>query len=240
MSKSYLYVGIHYDIFENRDLGMMKDKKIGITKNPKDREISLNSTKSPIGYMFIKLYECEGEDTANQIESIFHRLLNDRNTNGEWFKDEDESIVESVSYVMNNLINLGKDIKEIDLELRSNLTKIEKVQIERAKSSKMKLTYNGENLSSRFAVETYLKGIKIISDIVGWDRIIEEGECDIFRTTEELYERFPIYRERDAKVYEKVDDYYVWTNLNNDNKLRRLNKLISKFDIVGMTCSIDL
>ena len=239
MSKSYLYVGMYYDIFENREIGI-KDKKIGITINPNNREYSLNATKGPIGYMFIKLYECEGEGTANEIESIFHTLLDDRNTNGEWYKDEDESIIESVSSVMNNLINLGKDIKEIDLELNSNLTKIEKVQIERAKSSKMKLTYNGENLSSRFAVDTYLKGIKIISDIIGWDRIIEEGECDIFRTTEELYEKFPIYRERDAKVYEKVDDNYVWTNLNNDNKLRKLNKLITKFDIVGMTCSIDL
>jgi hypothetical protein len=230
---------MYYDIFENREIGI-KDKKIGITTNPNNRENSLNATKGPIGYMFIKLYECEGEDTANEIESIFHTLLDDRNTNGEWYKDEDEIIIESVSSVMGNLINMGKNIKEIDLELNSNLTKIEKVQIERAKSSKMKLTYNGENLSSRFAVETYLKGIKIISDIVGWDRIIEEGECDIFRTTEELYERFPIYKERDAKVFEKVDDYYVWTNLNNDNKLRRLNKLITKFDIVGMTCSIDL
>jgi hypothetical protein len=230
---------MYYDIFENREIGI-KDKKIGITINPNNREYSLNATKGPIGYMFIKLYECEGEGTANEIESIFHTLLDDRNTNGEWYKDEDESIIESVSSVMNNLINLGKDIKEIDLELNSNLTKIEKVQIERAKSSKMKLTYNGENLSSRFAVDTYLKGIKIISDIIGWDRIIEEGECDIFRTTEELYEKFPIYRERDAKVYEKVDDNYVWTNLNNDNKLRKLNKLITKFDIVGMTCSIDL
>lgn len=239
MSKSYLYVGMYYDIFENRDIGI-KDKKIGITINPNNREYSLNATKGPIGYMFIKLYECEGEDTANEIESIFHTLLDDRNTNGEWYKDEDEIIIESVSSVMGNLINMGKNIKEIDLELNSNLTKIEKVQIERAKNSKMKLTYNGENLSSRFAVETYLKGIKIISNIVGWDRIIEEGECDIFKTTEELYERFPIYKERDAKVFEKVDDYYIWTNLNNDNKLRRLNKLISKFDIVGMTCSIDL
>ena len=239
MSKSFLYVGMYYDIFENREIGI-KDKKIGITTNPNNRENSLNATKGPIGYMFIKLYECEGEDTANEIESIFHTLLDDRNTNGEWYKDEDEIIIESVSSVMGNLINMGKNIKEIDLELNSNLTKIEKVQIERAKNSKMKLTYNGENLSSRFAVETYLKGIKIISNIVGWDRIIEEGECDIFKTTEELYERFPIYKERDAKVFEKVDDYYVWTNLNNDNKLRRLNKLISKFDIVGMTCSIDL
>jgi hypothetical protein len=239
MSKSFLYVGMYYDIFENRDIGI-KDKKIGITTNPNNRENSLNATKGPIGYMFIKLYECEGEITADNIESIFHTLLEDRNTHGEWYKDEDEIILDSVSSVINNLKNLGVTIKEIDLGLDPNLSKVEKEQIQRAKNSKMKLMYNHENLSSRFAVETYLKGIKIISDIVGWDRIIEEGECDIFRTTEELYERFPTYRERDAKVYEKVDDYYVWTNLNNDNKLKRLNKLISKFDIVGITCTIDL
>ena len=239
MSKSFLYVGMYYDIFENREIGI-KDKKIGITTNPNNRENSLNATKGPIGYMFIKLYECEGEITADNIESIFHTLLEDRNTHGEWYKDEDEVILDCVSSVINNLKNLGVTIKEIDLGLDPNLSKVEKEQIQRAKNSKMKLMYNHENLSSRFAVETYLKGIKIISDIVGWDRIIEEGECDIFRTTEELYERFPIYRERDAKVYEKVDDYYVWTNLNNDNKLKRLNKLITKFDILGMTCSIDL
>jgi len=239
MSKSFLYVGMYYDIFENREIGV-KDKKIGITTNPNNRENSLNATKGPIGYMFIKLYECEGEITADNIESIFHTLLEDRNTIGEWYKDEDEIILDSVSSVINNLKNLGVTIKEIDLGLDPNLSKVEKEQIQRAKNSKMKLMYNHENLSSRFAVETYLKGIKIISDIIGWDRIIEEGECDIFRTTEELYERFPIYRERDAKVYEKVDDYYVWTNLNNDNKLKRLNKLITKFDILGMTCSIDL
>jgi hypothetical protein len=230
---------MYYDIFENREIGI-KDKKIGITTNPNNRENSLNATKGPIGYMFIKLYECEGEITADNIESIFHTLLEDRNTHGEWYKDEDEVILDCVSSVINNLKNLGVTIKEIDLGLDPNLSKVEKEQIQRAKNSKMKLMYNHENLSSRFAVETYLKGIKIISDIVGWDRIIEEGECDIFRTTEELYERFPIYRERDAKVYEKVDDYYVWTNLNNDNKLKRLNKLITKFDILGMTCSIDL
>ena len=239
MSKSYLYVGMYYDIFENREVGI-KDKKIGITKNPNNRENSLNATKGPIGYMFIKLYECEGENTADNIESIFHTLLEHRNTHGEWFKDEDETILESVSSVMNNLKNIGVYVQEIDLGLDPNLTKVEKEQIEKSKNSKIKLIYNGVDLSSRFSVTTYIKGLSIMRDIVGWDKIIDEGDVDVFRSVEELYEKFPIYREREVKVYEKVDDYYVWTNLNNVNKLRRLNKLITKFDIVGMTCSIDL
>jgi molybdopterin converting factor small subunit len=190
--------------------------------------------------MFIKLYECEGENTADNIESIFHTLLEHRNTHGEWFKDEDETILESVSSVMNNLKNIGVYVQEIDLGLDPNLTKVEKEQIEKSKNSKIKLIYNGVDLSSRFSVTTYIKGLSIMRDIVGWDKIIDEGDVDVFRSVEELYEKFPIYREREVKVYEKVDDYYVWTNLNNVNKLRRLNKLITKFDIVGMTCSIDL
>ena len=238
MSKSYLYVGMYYDIFENREIGI-KDKKIGITTNPNNRENSLNATKGPIGYMFIKLYECEGEDTANEIESIFHTLLEDRNTHGEWYKDEDEIILDSVSSVMNSLINLGKDIKEKDLELNSNLTKIEKEQIQRAKSTKLNLIYNGENLSGKTAVEIYIKGIKIISDIIGWDRIIEQGECDVFNSIEELCERFPNNRDRIDKVSQKVDDYHIYTSLSNHRKRQRLNRLITKFDIVGMTCSID-
>lgn len=238
MNKSFIYVGMYYDIFENREVGI-KDKKIGITKNPNNRENSLNSTKGPIGYMFIKLFECEGENTADNIESIFHTLLEDRNTHGEWYKDEDETILESVSSVMNNLKNIGINIQEIDLGLNPNLTKVEKEQIERSKNSKIKLIYNGIDLSSRFAVTTYLKGLCIVRDIVGWDRIVDEGDIDVFRTLDELYDRFPLYRNRDVKVYEIIDEHYIWINLNNSNKLNRLNKLIHNFNIEGLVCSID-
>lgn len=238
MVKSYLYVGMYYDIFSGRNIGI-NDKKIGLTINPNNRESSLNATKGPIGYMFIKLYECSGEKTANEIESIFHTLLDDRNTHGEWYEDENEDIIGMVESVMNNLINLGVDIKEIDLELDPTTTKMEREQIRRSKNTKLTLLYNGENLSDRFAVKTYLNGIKRISEIVGWDKIVEEGDIDVYKTIEELYDRFPYYKDKNVKVCENLDGYYVWVFLNNDIKIKRLNKLTNRFNISGMTCTID-
>ena len=53
---SYLYVGVHYDLFNDREIGI-NDKKVGETVTPEVREGQLSKTKSPIGYMFVKLYE---------------------------------------------------------------------------------------------------------------------------------------------------------------------------------------
>ena len=223
MSKSFLYVGMYYDIFENRDIGI-KDKKIGITTNPNNRENSLNATKGPIGYMFIKLYECEGEITADNIESIFHTLLEDRNTIGEWYKDEDEVILDSVSSVINNLKNLGITIKEIDLGLDPNLSKVEKEQIQRAKSTKLKVIYKGQDISERFAVDTFIKVHKVIGEIVGWENMIKDGKYDIFNSVEEFHNNYPYFK-RDNNGYHEVNGSIIYSSFSNANKLKRINKL---------------
>ena len=238
MSKSYLYVGMYYDIFDNREIGI-KDKKIGITTNPNNRENSLNATKGPIGYMFIKLYECEGEITADNIESIFHTLLEDRNTHGEWYKDEDEVILDYVSSVINNLKNLGVTIKEIDLGLDPNLTKIEKEQIQRSKATKLKVIYKGQDISERFAVDTFIKVHKVIGEIVGWENMIKDGKYDIFNTVEEFHNNYPYFK-RDNNGYHEVNGSILYSSFSNANKLKRINKLIEDFKIDDMTCTIDL
>ena len=238
MSKSYLYVGMYYDIFDNREIGI-KDKKIGITTNPNNRENSLNATKGPIGYMFIKLYECEGEITADNIESIFHTLLEDRNTHGEWYKDEDEVILDYVSSVINNLKNLGVTIKEIDLGLDPNLTKIEKEQIQRSKATKLKVIYKGQDISERFAVDTFIKVHKVIGEIVGWENMIKDGKYDIFNSVEEFHNNYPYFK-RDNNGYHEVNGSILYSSFSNANKLKRINKLIEDFKIDDMTCTIDL
>ena len=238
MSKSYLYVGMYYDIFDNREIGI-KDKKIGITTNPNNRENSLNATKGPIGYMFIKLYECEGEMTADNIESIFHTLLEDRNTHGEWYKDEDEVILDYVSSVINNLKNLGVTIKEIDLGLDPNLTKIEKEQIQRSKATKLKVIYKGQDISERFAVDTFIKVHKVIGEIVGWENMIKDGKYDIFNSVEEFHNNYPYFK-RDNNGYHEVNGSILYSSFSNANKLKRINKLIEDFKIDDMTCTIDL
>jgi hypothetical protein len=240
MNKSYLYVGVYYDIYEGRDVGI-KDKKIGRTIHPNDRENKLNATKGPIGYMFIKLYQFIGRNTANEIEKIFETLLEDRNTHGEWYKDDDEFIVDSVNSVINNLKNMGFPIIEIDLGLEPNLSKVEKEQIQRAKYRKLSLHYKGKDVSGKFAVDTFIKAYEIVAENVGWDTILKNGEYGIFNNIEDFYVGFPSLKtyEINKITHKKVNDYILMTHLSNIQKYHKINKLIEDFKIDNFVCTID-
>ena len=112
---SYLYVGIHYDLFNDREIGI-NDKKVGETITPEIREGQLSKTKSPIGYMFVKLYEVVGGQTAQIVEkNILHPLLASRNTVGEWFSDEDDSLISNINKALSGLATLGIKYTEIEL-----------------------------------------------------------------------------------------------------------------------------
>jgi hypothetical protein len=113
---SYLYVGVHYDLFNDREIGI-NDKKIGETVTPEIREGQLSKTKSPIGYMFVKLYEFVGGKTAQIVEkNILHSLLSSRNTVGEWFSDEDDRLISDINKALSGLATLGIKYTEIELE----------------------------------------------------------------------------------------------------------------------------
>jgi hypothetical protein len=128
MCKGYNYIGNHYDIL-GRNIGI-NDKKYGYTKNPDEREKSLTSTKSPIQYMIIKLYEFESTEIAKTVEQIILQSLSNRQTHGEWFLDNDETLIDFVQSMHNKLRSLGTKIVEKDLEKSPNLTDVEKQQLE--------------------------------------------------------------------------------------------------------------
>jgi hypothetical protein len=113
---SYLYLGIHYDLFNDREVGI-NDIKIGITNTPDTREYQLNKTHSPIGYMFVKLYKFYNETSARIVEKqILHNLLYSNNTRGEWFLNDDESIPSRIGQFIQALRDLGVKVEEVTLE----------------------------------------------------------------------------------------------------------------------------
>lgn len=236
MCKSYVYVGIYYDVL-GRPVSIT-DKKIGKTINPNQRENSLNATKGPIRVMFIKLYEFDSEEISYRVENIFETLLRDRKVDGEWYRDDDGDILEMVSKVMNNLSRIGVNMKEIDLELDPNITRVEKVQIQRAKNSKLKLIHNGEDISDRFAVDTFVKVHTIIGEMVGWDNLVKDGKYDIFNSVNEFHNNYPSFKQ-DNNGYHEINGYFLLTWLSNRKKQQKINKLIEDFKIEDMFCTID-
>tara|TARA_R110000796_G_scaffold196171_1_gene312681 strand:+ start:100 stop:810 length:711 start_codon:yes stop_codon:yes gene_type:complete len=131
---SYLYVAQQIDVL-GREISI-SDKKIGITNNPHVREMQLSKTLMPTSVAYVKLYKFVGNKIAGLIESgIFHNLLADRNTIGEWFSDDDGDIIYKVSKTIQTLINSGFDIQEIDLSQDKKSSNAEKVAISKAKAA---------------------------------------------------------------------------------------------------------
>ena len=212
MKKSYLYIGCYYDI-KGREIGI-NDKKIGITKDPSSRENALNSTKGPIGYTFIKLWEFEGEERARIVEKqIFHNLLSGSNTNGEWFSDERNDLVESVDYSIKALVSLGVPCKEIQIESKVEVTKVEKEIIKKNKPTSLVVTIDGEKIEGEKSYKTFSKAIEILgveeSQIALGEKVITKKEDCGFRQ------------------YESIGDYKVNVWSSNDAKSRQLNKILS-------------
>ena len=235
MSKSYLYVGCYYDV-NNRPIGI-KDKKIGITKNPKERENSLNSTKGPIGYMFIKLYEFDGSDESSFVEDIFHTTLSDRNTNGEWFNDEDDFILDCVEEVISKLRKLGVDINDINLQQTDNLTPTEKVIVENANDrKKLHVTFKGNDITEKTSTETFINTIKLMSDIVGWDIIDGLNDNRIGDNYEEMKDRYG--KNNNLSQIKEINGHYVWTGINTFTKHKILVNLTKGFELTDFNVEL--
>ena len=107
-----IYVGAYFDI-HGRDV--LNDKKIGVTTDDvKSRKRDLTPTKSPMGYVMLNAWKVGPE--ADKIEKVLHNLLEDRKSHGEWFFDDDDTVVSKVQNFMETLGLFGASIEEMDLD----------------------------------------------------------------------------------------------------------------------------
>lgn len=103
--EGYIYLGEHYDVL-GRSVNIA-DKKIGLSKNPLQREANLNRTKSPIGYRILVAFKV---DNMVKVEKMLHSILDSRRTNGEWFRDEEDTLT---GEFVNFMINYGAEKVEV-------------------------------------------------------------------------------------------------------------------------------
>ena len=69
-------------------------KKIGITGDPQRRERELLGTNSPVKVSIVKAWS--GIDDVGKVESMLHALLSNTRLDGEYFWDEEETLVDAV------------------------------------------------------------------------------------------------------------------------------------------------
>ena len=92
----YIYIGRFFHR-KGKNLDLL-EKKIGRTKNLKEREYELNRTKAPVGYVMIAAWCTDGD--TDKVEKQLHALLRHNHSYGEWFEDDDNDLVERVDEFM--------------------------------------------------------------------------------------------------------------------------------------------
>jgi len=124
--KHVLYIGQPYDPLEEVDI--QNRKKVGITQSVEKlpiREGQLKrdaSTIMPFGYVVVKAWEFK-EEVASDVEKLIHNIR--QPYAGEWILDEDLSLVDAVTSIIDSL---KYESCEIDLGTYTNNVEFKKAR----------------------------------------------------------------------------------------------------------------
>jgi hypothetical protein len=114
--EGYIYLGEYFDVLF-RTLGI-SDKKIGKSIDPVTREVQLSRTKSPIKYRILVVYKV---DDMGRVEKMLNCILDSRRVEGEWFKDDEDTLT---SEFINFMEAYGAERVDMD-QLRPTETEID-------------------------------------------------------------------------------------------------------------------
>jgi hypothetical protein len=112
---NFIYV-LRHNHRDERIVSLFTDNKIGITNNPYNRKSSL--TLGPVGIECIKLWKVE-ISFIGKIEKLLHTKFSERRIIGEWFEDENNTIIADIEREIMTLRLLEIDIKEINPTIMS-------------------------------------------------------------------------------------------------------------------------
>ena len=205
-TEGYVYIGEHYDS-AGRPL-VLSDKKIGFTIDPPSRENSWSKTKSPYLYRHIKSYYV---DDMFKVEKLLHAILNSRNTNGEWFEDEKNTLVSDFT----NFMEIYGGVL-----FQPEVKTLEKSSESISAFGNIIILDGGDQKTFKYDYEyvTYLA--KRMVEKVGLDQVVQNNIW-VCKNMED----FPdVYLNNYKSAIKNVDGYYVCTWGNKKQKFEMMRK----------------
>lgn len=203
-------------------------KKIGIAKNVEERRKQLSGTKAPIFVETICAWEFP-EDNARQVEQALHALLSNKRTDGEWFIDDDNSIVDSVSSLMDAFkvckIKAIQEEKDMVDKRNSNFASIMDEYIVRVKADcKIDFQYkcNATEITMLSAPNTFYLQMKKTKN----PRLVITG--NIFKNNFEKIKNILNRVETGKRIDEKSYDCGYWDEITPQESSKIIKNLLSK------------
>jgi len=200
-------------------------KKIGIAKDVEGRRQQLSGTKAPIFIETICAWEFP-ENNARDVEQAIHGLLSNKRTDGEWFIDEDDSIVNAVSNLMISFGVTRVDIsdeeeKEMVVKRNINLAVVMEDYIVRVQAEcKIDFQYrcNAAEITMLSAPNTFYLQMRITKN----PRLMITG--NIFRNNFELIKSVLGREEAGSRTDERACGY--WDEVSPKESASIIRKLL--------------
>lgn len=247
MEKGFVYIG---RLVDHNGNFVTNYYKLGKSVDFKTRETSLNSTHMPLDVQFIRVFET---DYMSNLEKVLHACFDEyrvtkeyewrRNIVTEWFDVSDDDLLESK---IDQVTKYFPSTKEVDLvskiQNETGTTISNKVNIiNNIKQGKRKFnlvaTLNDQDITCRFAADTMVEVFTYVCDKVGYD-VVDNDEVYFSKSREELVKRCQEWSGFRETAIREVNNYYLMTNLSNNQKLQVINGMINRYGLTELTCEV--
>ena len=204
-------------------------KKIGIAKDIEERRKQLSGTRAPIFVETLCAWEFP-DNNARTVEQAIHGLLSNKRTDGEWFIDEDDSIVSSVSNLMDafgikRVDGSNEEEKEMVSKRNSNLSTVMEDYIVRVKAEgKIDFQYkcNASEITMLSAPNTFYLQMRKTKD----PRLVITG--NIFKNNFDFIKGILGREEAGKRVGEKAYDCGYWDEVSSKESAAILKALLDR------------
>lgn len=220
---NYIYIKQFSDV---NGYEMPNYKKIGIAKDVEERRKQLSGTKAPIFVETICVWEFP-EENARSVEQAIHGLLSNKRTDGEWFIDDDSSIIDAVSNLMDAFgvrrIVAIQEEKEMVAKRNSNLASIMDEYIVKVKADcRHNFNYkcNATEITMLSAPNTFYLQMKKTKN----PRLVVTG--NIFKQNFERIKNILSREEAGIRVDEKSYDCGYWNEVTPQESAKIVDMLI--------------
>lgn len=238
MDKGYVYIA---RIVDHSGRFVNGYYKIGKSTQYKVRETQLNSTHLPFDVLFVKVFET---NEMSKLETILHTCFEDyrvekkydyrKNITTEWFEVTDSEILNLRVDKVAGL--LGAKLTDIEQKIKNDATitqedKAEVTQIlRRNPPSKIIFKLFGEDLTQETGKDSYVFALSKIAEIIGWEQL-DENEFTVAKSIEEFGYGYADDKMNNCSVW--IGEYVIWTNYSNQDKVRKIQNLITKLNLEG-------
>jgi len=222
--------------------------KIGLSKQYKVRETQLNSTHLPFDVFMVRVFET---DNMKKLEGLLHICFEDyrvvkeydyrKNITTEWFNVSDIDMFNDRLDKFIELMNIDEVDMGISIDNDGTMSQSEKDLVKsnidngRNTNSKLRIEYNGHDLTRKYNYETFFEFLKKVGEIVGYDKLMS-FEPYVVKNIEDLPKCF---QNPDSKQIIEYGEYKFLTYGSIRKKKRKINQILDYFNVEGFNIDIQ-